>query len=150
MASFKMGDVNVVDPISEKPLCIDGGYSNIQSRNNVFPLQIMIAKGTKESYKTFKSFFDFFALTSDKTINRDGTSHYWDTLDGFQETNLTATIDMSAQWKGLWKGGASKQSSFFAIVALLNQKMSIIQMKLYAHAFVLIDWMMTGFASTMK
>jgi hypothetical protein len=92
-----MGDVDAVDPISKKPLCIDGVYSNIQSRNNVFPKQIIIAKETKESYEAFKSFFDFFAMASDKTISRDGTSHYWEALDGFQEINLTATMDMSAQ-----------------------------------------------------
>jgi hypothetical protein len=89
-ASFKMGDVDAIDPLKKKPLCIEGVYTNVQ---------IMVAKETKESYDAFKGFFDFFAMAGDKTLNRGR-------FDGFEELDLTATKDMSEQWRGLRKGGA--------------------------------------------
>ncbi len=46
-AGFKMGDVDVINPLTKKPLCVEGVYTNVQSRNNVFPAQIMVAKETK-------------------------------------------------------------------------------------------------------
>jgi hypothetical protein len=146
-AGFKACDADAVDPVSKQPLCIDGLYSNVQSQNNAFPTQIMIAQETKESYEAFKSFFDFFAMASDKTISRDGMPHFWEALDGFQEIKLTDTIDMSAQWKGLQKGGACKQSRFFAIVAQLNLNMFIVSMILNAVAFVQTDWTKIGFVT---
>ncbi len=51
---FKLGDVDVIDPLTKKPLCVEGVYTNVQSRNSVFPAQIMVAKETKESYDAFK------------------------------------------------------------------------------------------------
>jgi hypothetical protein len=112
-AGFKMGDIDAVDPVTKKPLCIEEVYTNIQSRNNVFPTQIMVAKETKESYDAFKGFFDFFAMAGDKSVDREGSPYFWEALDGFQELDVIATIDMSAQWKGLCKGGTCKQSCFF-------------------------------------
>jgi hypothetical protein len=82
----------------------------------------MIAKETKESYEAFKSFFDFFAMASDKMINREESSHHWEALDGFQDINLTATVDMPAQWKGLRKGAACKQSRFFCHCCTVESK----------------------------
>ncbi len=56
---FKMSDGSAVDPVSKKPLCMDGVYTNIQWRNNVFPTQILISKETKASYDSFKDFLIF-------------------------------------------------------------------------------------------
>jgi hypothetical protein len=56
-------------------------------------------------------------------------------------------MDMSAQWKGLQKGGACKQSRFFAISALLNLNMFIIPIILNAIASVQIDWTKIGFVT---
>jgi hypothetical protein len=42
-----------------------------------------------------------------------GTKYFWEALDGFEEIELTATMDLSASWKGLKKGGACKQKRFF-------------------------------------
>ena len=117
-----MGDGDVIDPISKKPLCINGVYTNVQSRNNVFPTQIMVSKETKESYEAFKGFFDFFAMAGDSTKSREDSPHYWAALDGFQDFDLTATMDMSAQWKGLRKGGACKQSRFFCHCCTVESK----------------------------
>jgi hypothetical protein len=96
-AGFKMGDIDVMDPLTKKPLCIEGLYTNVQSRNNVFPTQIMVSKETKESYEAFKGFFDFFAMAGDKTIDRGDSQYYWEAIEGFQELDVTATMDMSAQ-----------------------------------------------------
>jgi hypothetical protein len=59
-AGFKMCDADAVEPVSKQSLCVEGLYSNVQSRNNIFPTQIMMAKEIKETYEAFKSFFDFF------------------------------------------------------------------------------------------
>ncbi len=48
-AGFKVMDLVAVDPISKKPLCVDGIFSNIQSRNNVFPL-LMIQRTSWNYY----------------------------------------------------------------------------------------------------
>jgi hypothetical protein len=56
-AGFKMGDVDAIDQISKRPLCINGVYTNVQSCNNVSPTQIVVAEETKESHEIFISFF---------------------------------------------------------------------------------------------
>jgi hypothetical protein len=94
-------------------------------------------------------FFNFFAVATDKTIHRDGIPQFCEALNGFQEMNLTATMDISTPWKGFQKGGACKQSPFFVILALLNLIMVIIPMKLNAIIFVLIDGMKIGFVPIM-
>lgn len=58
-------------------------------------------------------FFDFFAMAADKTLPRDGTNYFWEALEDFQELETSATMDMSATWKGLKKGGACKRERFF-------------------------------------
>jgi hypothetical protein len=113
---------SAVDPVSKKPLCMDGVYTNIQSRNNVFPTQILISKETKASYDSFKDCFDFFPKAGNKTINRENTPFHWDALQDFKELDLSTNIDMSAQWKGLQKGGACKQSHFFCRCCTVESK----------------------------
>jgi hypothetical protein len=61
-------------------------------------------------------------MAGDKTINRAGSPYYWEALDCFEELDLTATMDMSAQWKGLRKGGACKQSRFFCHCCAVESK----------------------------
>jgi hypothetical protein len=112
-AGFKVTDIAAVDPVTKKALFVDGLFSNMQSRNNVFPLQMILAKETKESYNAFKSFFDFFAMASDKSISRDNTPYFWEALEEYNEFEVCATMDMSATWKGLKKGGACKRERYF-------------------------------------
>ncbi len=112
-AGFNMQDIDAVNPITGKALCVDGIYDNVQSHDHVFPVQLLIAKETKESYEAFRGFFNFFALAGDKTKDRSGTPYFWEALDSFEEIEFTATMDMSASWKGLRKGGACKQRRFF-------------------------------------
>lgn len=47
--------------------------------------------------KLSKGFFYFFAMTGNKTINRDGSPYYWAALEGFNDLDVTATMDMFAQ-----------------------------------------------------
>ncbi len=128
-AGFKVGDVDAINPITDKALCIDGVYDNVQSRNHFFPVQLLIAKETKESYEAFRGFFEFFALASDKSRSRENTPYFWEALNDFEEIELTATMDMSARWKGLRKGGACKQRRFFAIAVHWNLTMCINEVK---------------------
>ncbi len=121
-AGFKLGDGDVIDPLSKKPLCINGVYTNLQSRNNFFSTQIMFSKETKESYEAFKVFFDFFAMAGNSTESKEDLLHYWAALDGFHDFDLTATMDMSVQWKGLHKGGACKKSRFFCHCCTVESK----------------------------
>jgi hypothetical protein len=61
-AGFKMQDIDAINPITGKALCVDGIYNNVQSRDHVFPVQLLIAKETKESYEAFRGFFNFFCF----------------------------------------------------------------------------------------
>jgi hypothetical protein len=73
ITGFKMGAINAIHPITSKPLCVDGMYENVQSRDHIFPTQLLMAKETKESYNAFKGFFEVFAMASDKSKCRDRT-----------------------------------------------------------------------------
>jgi hypothetical protein len=73
-SGFKMGDVDAINPLTRKPLCTEGMYDNVQSRDHVFPTQLLMAKETKDSYEAFRDFFEFFAMTSDKSRNREGAA----------------------------------------------------------------------------
>jgi hypothetical protein len=129
-SGFKVGDVDAINPITGKDLCINGVYDNVQSRDHVFPVQLLIAKETKESYEALRGFFEFFALASDKSRSRENTPYFWKALNDFEEIELTATMDMSASWKGLRKGGACKQRFFFFAIAVhWNPTMCITPMK---------------------
>jgi hypothetical protein len=112
-AGFKMIDVDAVDSISGKPLCTDGVFHNVQSRNQVFPLKMILATETKESYDAFKDLFDLFSMASNKSLPRNGEKYAWEAINEFAEFDVTATMDMSATWKGLKKGGACKRERFF-------------------------------------
>jgi hypothetical protein len=108
-----MIDIDAVDPISGKPLCTDGVFQNVQSRNQVFPLKMILATETKESYDAFKDFFDFFSMASNKSLPQNGEKYAWEAISEFAEFDVSATMDMSATWKGLKKGGAYKWERFF-------------------------------------
>jgi hypothetical protein len=81
---------------------------------------LMQSTPSRVSYQAFKGFFEFFALAGDKSKNRDGTPDFWQAIDGFEDIELTATMDLSASWKGLQKGGASKQRWFFCYCCSLE------------------------------
>jgi hypothetical protein len=139
-AGFKMQDVDAINPIMGKALCVDGIYDNDQSRDDIFPVQLLMAKETKESYQALRRFFELFALAGDKSKMRDGTPYFWQALDDFEEIELTATMDLSASWKGLQKGGACKQCRFLT--------MFITQMTRNVIVSVPRETMIIGFVTT--
>jgi hypothetical protein len=86
-AGFKMGDVDAINPITRKPLCTDSVYENVQSRDHVFLIQLLMAKETKESYNAFKGFFEFFAMASNKTKCSDRTPFFGLQLKALKKLN---------------------------------------------------------------
>jgi hypothetical protein len=68
--------------------------------------------------KLSEFFFEYFALASGKSRSRENTPYFWEALNDFEEIKLTATMDMSASWKGLRKGGACKQRLFLPLLSI--------------------------------
>ena len=72
-----------------------------QSRNLCIPLKIMMGRETKETFTEFGPLFQFFDnLTSAETLPTEMT--------GYMPFSCMTNCDLSAQWKGLCKGGATK------------------------------------------
>jgi hypothetical protein len=63
-------------------------FSNVRSQNNVFPLKLLLAKETKDSYNAFKSFFDFFSMAGNKELPCDGTPYFWEAIQDFEELEV--------------------------------------------------------------
>jgi hypothetical protein len=97
-------------------------YTNVQSRNNVFPTL------TIESFEAFKGFFDFFLMVGDRRRSREDSQHYWAALNGFQDLTLPLQWICQHNGKDYVKAVHASNPIIFATVALLNQKMCIILM----------------------
>ncbi len=97
---FKITDRCAVCPITGHLILGNGDELCAQSRDLVFPMQMLMHRETEESFQAFKPMFDFF-----EDCSKDETNP----LDhGIWPVMLCATCDLSAQWKGLCKGGAAK------------------------------------------
>ncbi len=59
-AGFKMEDVDVINPLTGKPMCIDGIYKNVQSCDHVFPLNYTWQKKLKIAMKHSVTFYHLF------------------------------------------------------------------------------------------
>jgi hypothetical protein len=70
-------------------------------------------------------------------------------LEGFQEIELAATMNLSASWKGLKKGGTCKQKRFFVTAAPWSLIRPTIPMKRSVLDFALKEQMTVGCAITM-
>jgi hypothetical protein len=69
-----------------------------QSRNLCIPLKIMMGRETKQTFTEFASLFQFLDdLSTAATIPV--------TMQGFLPFSVMTNCDLSAQWKGLCKGG---------------------------------------------
>jgi hypothetical protein len=72
-----------------------------QSQNLCIPLTIMMGRETKETFTEFGPLFQFLDnLTSAETLPTEMT--------GLMPFSCLTNCDLSAQWKGLRKGGATK------------------------------------------
>ena len=106
---IKINDKEAICPFTDRPIF---GYdendssqestlvhSLVQSRNCCFPVKIVLAKETKSIYKHFESVFKTFT-TKNEALESSA-------LLGASYKPLKTSIecDMSAQWKGLGRGG---------------------------------------------
>ncbi len=147
-AGFKMGNVDAVNLMTGKPLCVDGIYENIQSRDHVFPVQLLMAKETKDSYEAFKGFFDFFALAGDKSKSRDNTPFFGMQLRALKR--LSSWLRWTCPPVGRDSKGAESASSdvSFVIAVPWSQTRSIIPMRSNAIDFALRGMMKVGCVTT--
>jgi hypothetical protein len=104
--SMIAGGIKITDrgarcPLTKQPLLDNPITMKAQSRNLCIPLKIMMGRETKETFKEFASLFSFLdSLGSVNTIPPE--------LEGFMPFKCMTNCDLSAQWKGLCKGGAAK------------------------------------------
>ena len=93
---FKIGDRCARCPFTKKLVLNDLEGCNAQSRSYCFPLTIVMNKETKESFQLFEPMFHFFEDCTKLDTNR---------LHDLKPLIVCVNCDMSAQWKGLCKGG---------------------------------------------
>lgn len=104
--SIIAGGIKVTDrgarcPITRRPLLDNPFTMSAQSRNLCIPLKIMMGRETKETFVEFASLFKFLDNLSDAaTLPAE--------MEGFLPFSCMTNCDLSAQWKGLCKGGAAK------------------------------------------
>ncbi|KAI2490253.1 hypothetical protein MHU86_24329 [Fragilaria crotonensis] len=104
--SIIAGGIKITDrgarcPLTKKPMLDNPTTMKAQSRNLCIPLKIMMGRETKETFTEFGPLFQFFDnLTSAETLPTEMT--------GYMPFSCMTNCDLSAQWKGLCKGGATK------------------------------------------
>lgn len=104
--SIIAGGIKVTDrsarcPTTNRPLLDNPFTMTAQSRNLCVPFKIMMGRETKQTFKEFASLFQFLDdLSSAATIPV--------AMEGYHPFSVMTNCDLSAQWKGLCKGGAAK------------------------------------------
>jgi hypothetical protein len=104
--SIIAGGIKIIDrgkrcPITNRPLLDKPCTMSAQSRNLCTPFKLMMGRETKESFADFGLQFMFFDSHPDETTLPIE-------LTGFRAFSCMTNCDLSAQWKGLCKGGAAK------------------------------------------
>jgi hypothetical protein len=104
--SIVAGGVKLTDrgawcPITNRLLLDNPATMSAPSRNLCILLKILMGRETKETFHEFASLFQFFNdLSKEGSIPTE--------LEGFKPFSCMTNCDLSAQWKGLCKGGAAK------------------------------------------
>lgn len=104
--SIIAGGIKIIDnaarcPLTSKPLLDNPTTMKAQSRNLCIPLKIMMGRETKDTFVEFGPLFQFIdALSKVDTLPLEFTD--------FVPFRCMTNCDLSAQWKGLCKGGAAK------------------------------------------
>ena len=104
--SMIAGGVKVTDrgarcPLTRQPLLDNPTTMKSQSRNLCIPFKLMMGRETKETFAEFATLFAFFDNLGDvETMPAE--------LIDFMPFRCMTNCDLSAQWKGLCKGGAAK------------------------------------------
>ncbi len=119
-AGLKMSDVAGRNPMKNKQSFIldDMSLRDLQSRNTVFLMKIILTKETKDSFKLFDDIFQFFhlaGLTQEERLmdHKNLPKYEWEHLNDLLSLNVTTTTDMAADWKLSGCGGGVKNTKMF-------------------------------------
>ena len=104
--SFIAGGIKVIDvaarcPLTSRPLLDNPATMSAQSRTLNIPLMMMMGRKTNETFIELGPLFNFLDDISEETTMPLE-------MDGFKPFCSMTNCDLSAQWKGLRKGGAAK------------------------------------------
>jgi hypothetical protein len=109
-AGLKMSDVAGCNPMKNKQSFIldDMSLQDLQSRNTVVLMKIILTKETKDSFKLFDDIFQFFRLAGltqkERLMDHKNLPKYeWEHLNDLLPLNVTTTTDMAADWKPQWQ-----------------------------------------------
>ena len=126
-AGLKMMDVEGRDPLKNKRSFIydENSLHDLQSRNTIFLMKIILTKETKESFKQFDDVFQFFCLCGEASEGRQGDpknlpKYHWEELEDLQPLDITTTTDMAADWKLIGAGGGVKKTKHFCTLCPLQ------------------------------
>jgi hypothetical protein len=126
-AGLKMTDVQGRDPLKNKRSFIadDNSLCDLQSRNTIFLMKIILTKKTKESFKLFQDVFQFFRLAGEPNENRinnldNSPKFQWEELQDLQPLDVTIITDMAVDWKLVGAGGGVKKTKHFCTVCPLQ------------------------------
>jgi hypothetical protein len=126
-AGLKMTDRDGRDPLKSMKsfLVDDSSFRDLQSRNTIFLMKIILTKETKESFKLFNDIFQFFRLAgcnADQRLNDEKNldKYDWIQLQDLKPLNVTTRTDMAADWKLTVVGGGVKQKQLFCTLCPLH------------------------------
>jgi hypothetical protein len=119
-SGLKMSDISGRNPMKNNQCFIvdDSSLQDLQSRNTVFLMKIVLTKETKDSIKLFEDVFQFFCLAGlpqeDRLADEKNLPKYeWQHLNDLRPLEVTSTTDMSADWKLSGVGGGVKNTKMF-------------------------------------
>ncbi len=119
-SGLKMSDISGRNPMKNNQCFIldDSSLQDLQSRNTIFLMKIVLTKETKDSFKLFEDVFQFFRLAGlpkeDRLADEKNLPKYeWQHLNDLRPLEVTSTTDMSADWKLRGVGGGVKKTKMF-------------------------------------
>jgi hypothetical protein len=101
---LKMADKGAFDPITKLPIYGSTDSCTLQSRNNCFPLMIVLKRETKELFSEFTTIMEDVYNQSTSGNQRSDTE--------YKPISTAFDSDMSATWKLCGKGGAMKREIY--------------------------------------
>jgi uncharacterized protein len=101
---LKMIDKAAYDPVTKRLIYASTDSSTLQSRNNCFPLMIVLRRETKELLQEFTPIM--------KEVHNQSVSGPYNFLSPYFPIKTAFDSDMSATWKLCGKGGAMKRELY--------------------------------------
>jgi hypothetical protein len=112
-----MTDAKGRDPLKgmKSFLADENSLRDLQSRNTIFLLKIVLTKETKESFRLFDDVFKLFQLAgvpnNERYADPSNLEKFdWKELEDLLPLNVTTTTDMAADWKIVGAGGGVKNA----------------------------------------